>query len=565
MVIRKFFRKKRRRQHEISPDEIFAEATNVSHFNTDQFEGRIEKPIARNTFILVGIFVLCVFTFFLMRMYFLQVYKGERYAQISENNRLDSTPIFSERGIIFDRFDQKLAWNIPNVDTSDYSLREYTDMSGLAHVLGYVTLPATDSLGRYYQTNFVGKAAAEKVFNDVLTGENGTKIVETNALGDVLSEGIINDPRPGENINLSVDSRIQNKMYDVMEELANDVGFEGGAGVIIDIHTGEILSLVSYPEYNVQAFSRGEDSSYISEVLNDPKKPLLDRVVSGLYAPGSVVKPFVAVAALSEGIISAEKEIISTGSLVIPNPYTPSQPTVFKDWKAHGAVDMRKAIAVSSDVYFYEIGGGYEDQEGLGIERIEKYMRLFGFGEGTGIVLPGELSGTIPNPEWKEKVFNDEWRLGNTYHTSIGQYGFQVTPLQEVVGTAALANGGMLLEPSIIRSKGGYTSVKRIIDIKDEYLQVAREGMRLAVTDGTASGLDVSYVNIAAKTGTAELGARKDFVNSWVVGFFPYEEPKYAFAVVMENGPVDNHLGGVYVMRTLLDWMHINVSEYFSL
>ena len=141
---------------------------------------------------------------------------------------------------------------------------------------------------------------------------------------------------------------------------------------------------------------------------NDEDLPLLNKVIAGAYTPGSIIKPFLALAALKENIIDPEKIIVSTGSITVPNPYNPSLPSVFTDWKAHGEVDMRRAIEVSSNVYFYHIGGGYEDQEGLGIERIDDYMRHFGFGGHSGVALPGELSGVVPNPEWKREVFNDD-------------------------------------------------------------------------------------------------------------------------------------------------------------
>ncbi|KKW11684.1 MAG: Cell division protein ftsi/penicillin-binding protein 2 [Parcubacteria group bacterium GW2011_GWA2_49_9] len=254
---------------------------------------------------------------------------------------------------------------------------------------------------------------------------------------------------------------------------------------------------------------------------------------------------------------------MSTGSLSVPNPFDPKKPTIFNDWKAHGAVDMRRALAVSSDVYFYEIGGGFEDQKGLGIATIEKYMRMFGFGSvPPGSDMFGE-AGVIPNPEWKKANFNgDGWRLGNTYHTAIGQYGFQVTPLQVVRAIAAVANGGKLLEPRLVEEKD-VPPAYSVLPIQTSSFQIVREGMRDAVTEGgTAAGLFIPQVAVSAKTGTAELGTRKQFVNSWVVGFFPYEKPRYAFAVIMERGPHDNTVGGLYVMRELLEWMSVYTPEY---
>jgi penicillin-binding protein 2 len=291
----------------------------------------------------------------------------------------------------------------------------------------------------------------------------------------------------------------------------------------------------------------------------------MDRVISGLYTPGSIVKPFLAIAALTEQIIDPYKKILSTGSISIPNPYFPEKESVFKDWKVHGWVDMKQALAVSSDVYFYAIGGGFKDQKGLGITNIEKYTRLFGIGEKTGVDLPDETTGVIPNPEWKIKNFaGDPWRIGNTYHTAIGQYGFQVTPLEITRATAAIANYGTLVTPHLLL--GDTSKEMRIskIDINKNYFDIVHEGMRQGVLGGTSILLNVPYVNIASKTGTAQLGIAKNKVNSWIVGFFPYENPKYAFTIMMEAGPSTNSVGATSVMRQLLDWMSINTPEYFK-
>jgi penicillin-binding protein 2 len=252
-------------------------------------------------------------------------------------------------------------------------------------------------------------------------------------------------PINGKNLNLSIDASVQAKLFESISTLANRVGFSGGAGGIMDVNTGEILALTSFPEYTSGAMADG-DNELVQKYLKDTvRKPFLNRFVDGLYTPGSIVKPFVALAALSQKIISPDTQILSTGSISIPNPYDQTRKTVFSDWKAHGLVDMRKALAVSSNVYFYEIGGGFEKQKGLGIENLEKYFSMFGLGKPIKDSLLASPAGTIPSPEWKEKVFpGDPWRVGDTYFTSIGQYGFQVTPLQMLRAYSAIANNGML-------------------------------------------------------------------------------------------------------------------------
>ncbi|MEK7184531.1 MAG: penicillin-binding transpeptidase domain-containing protein, partial [Patescibacteria group bacterium] len=289
----------------------------------------------------------------------------------------------------------------------------------------------------------------------------------------------------------------------------------------------------------------------------------LDRAVDGLYTPGSIVKPYIALAALNENIISPTKQILSTGSITIQNQYFKDLQTVFKDWKAHGYVDMRKAIAVSSDVYFYTIGAGYKDQKGLGISRIEKYMRLFGFGEKIENSFFTGAIGVIPNPEWKKLNFEGEaWNLGNTYHTSIGQYGFQVSLVQMIRALGSITNNGILRNPSILKDVQG--EIIRNIDIAPESFTVIKEGMRMGVKQGTGVSLNVPYVEIASKSGTAELGITKSNVNSWMTGYFPYNNPKYAFVVLMEKGSVHNLIGAGAAMREILDWMNIHTPEYFK-
>jgi penicillin-binding protein 2 len=331
----------------------------------------------------------------------------------------------------------------------------------------------------------------------------------------------------------------------------------------MDVHNGEILALASYPEYSPSLMTDGSDTQKIKETLSDKAKPFLNRAIGGLYIPGSIMKPYVAMGALSENIIDPMKQILSTGSLAIPNPYNPSNPTVSKDWKAHGWVDMRHALAVSSNVYFFTVGGGFGDQRGIGISNIQKYVQKFGFGKPTGIDLLGEVSGTVPSPEWKAKNFpNDPWRIGDTYNSSIGQYGFQVTPVQAVRAVAAMANGGTLLTPTILLDNPKAVKKIETVGLDPKNFQIVREGMRLSVTQGIAGGLLVPGMNIAAKTGTAELGVTKETVNSWVTGFFPYENPRFAFAVLMEKGSRSNIVGATFVMRSLLDWMTINTPEY---
>ncbi|MEK7661954.1 MAG: penicillin-binding transpeptidase domain-containing protein [Patescibacteria group bacterium] len=555
--------RKRKINHEIAPDEIFQDSRNSPDFDVQQFEGRLERPISSKSVLIAGFFFFAVFAVFFWRVAFLQIAEGARYRAMSENNRLSEIPLFGDRGIIYDRNGVELAWNKETEKTEDFYFRAYKKISGTGHLLGYVGHPRADKSGVYWQKETFGRDGIELTYDEVLKGSTGSKLIETDATGAVLSEGIIKPPKNGRNLSLTVDVRLQEKLYGLIETLARQVGFKSGAAVIMDVENGELIALVSYPEYDPDTLSEGTDKKAINLLVKDPRKPFLNRAVSGLYTPGSILKPIFALAALNEGIITPWKEILSAGSISIPNPYFPDKTSVFKDWKVHGLVDMRKAIAVSSDVYFYTIGGGYQGEPGLGIEKLATYARLFGLGQITGVDLPGEAEGIIPTPEWKKKNFNGEdWFLGNTYHTVIGQYGFQVTPVQMAKAIGAIANGGRLLTPHLVSSPGDFTENE--INVPKDFFTIVKEGMRKAVTEGTAQGLYVPFPEVAAKTGTAELGVSKNFVNSWVTGFFPYDNPRYSFAVVMERGPGTNIFGGVYIMRGLFDWMALNTPEYLK-
>lgn len=547
---------------EIDPDEILIDAHNLPNFDETQFEGRLDKPISKLSLRLIILVFLLVAGTYVARAWTLQIHDGEKYALRSESNRLRHTPLFASRGVIYDRNGVELAWNSPGEDPH-VPVRKYTELPGLSHVLGYVQYPSKDSAGFYYREDFEGIDGVEQYFNDVLRGTNGLRLVEVDARGKVQSENIVKPPEQGKTLTLSIDSRVQSKMYTSIQDVATQVGFAGGAGVIMDVKTGEVIAMTSYPEYNSEVMSSRTDTAKVKSYLNSKAKPFLDRAVNGLYAPGSIVKPYVALGALTEKIIDPRKKIESTGSISIPNEYDPKLSTVFRDWKALGWVDMRDAISMSSDVYFYNVGGGYKDQKGLGITLIDKYFKMFGFGEGIKNSFFSGADGVVPTPEWKMKTFNGEtWRLGNTYHTAIGQYGFLASPIQAVRAVAGLATKGTLRDPSILKDTPG--PVLSTIPISESSFTIIHEGMRMGATTGTGKALHVPYVEFATKTGTAELGVAKDNVNSWVTGFFPYKNPRYAFAIVMEKGSVHNVIGAVAVMKELSDWMSVNTPEYFA-
>jgi penicillin-binding protein 2 len=558
------------KSHEIDPDEVLMDAHSRSYFDRDQFEGRIERPISTSVLYSVLIFFVVVAGLYVFQVGNLQLFHGAEYRTRSQANILRPVPIFAARGIIYDRNGIALAWNAPASVGATTSLdiqnivteRDYATSSGFAHVLGYVQYPSKDKNGFYYQEDFNGVAGIEKYYDSILQGTNGSKLVEVDARGGIVSENVARPPEAGNSIHLSIDSRVQSALFNSIKDVATRVGFNGGAGIIMDVHTGEVLAMTSYPEYSSKVMSDKEDTVAIKSYFANVNQPFLDRVIKGLYAPGSIVKPYVAMGVLAERIIDPRKIIHDSGSISITNPYNPEHISIFRDWKALGDIDMRHGIAMSSDVYFYTVGGGYKDQAGLGITRLDKYFQLFGFGSTTALSFFTGPVGLIPTPEWKKKTFDEDWYLGDTYHTAIGQYGFQVTPVQVIRAVAALANYGTILTPTPL--KGDIVHVERTIDLARTDYDLVHEGMRLSATEGVAHALGVPYVDVAAKTGTAELGVSKANVNSWVTGFWPYEDPRYAFAVVMDHGSVNNLVGAAGVMRQQLDWMHVNTPEYLK-
>lgn len=582
----RFFNRKAKIR-EVDPDEIFLDSSNLPSHNKKQFEGRVERPVTGKAIWSVGVAFVIVALAFTARAFNLQVSNGQRYSDISRNNSLVRSLIFAARGIIYDRNGLELAWNearpyaprvssesppatepqdASNSTASSFALRKYSALSGLSHLVGFIRYPKADAKGLWWREEYAGISGVELFFDSLLRGENGSTMIETDARGRVEREHIIAPPRNGGDLRLSIDAKVENELYKTLSAHADKHRFKGGASVIMDVRTGEILALASFPEYDHAAFTEGNTRA-VREAVNNPRTPMLNRAVAGAYTPGSIVKPIFAAAALNEKVIAPETEILSTGAITIPNPYDETRPSIFRDWAVHGWVDMRTALAVSSDEYFYTIGGGYGGQQGLGINRLDEYAQRFGLGSSTGIALLGEVEGVIPTPEWKEEVFgaDDPWRLGNTYHTVIGQYGFQLTPLQAARFIAAIANGGKLLKPQLIASS---TPEYSDVGIADSHLKIVREGMRLAVTstrkDATVKYLNIPGIKIAGKTGTAQTGSRNESMNAWFVGFWPADNPKFAVATVLENAPAGTLAGAGPAMLPFFEWLIANKPEYIN-
>lgn len=556
---------------EIEPEDIFLDSSNLSNLDSDSFEGRFEKNISQKSFYFFALISIFIFTFFTYTLTQHQVINHAYWNSFASNNYLKKNPIFANRGVILDRNGEVLAWNENATSTEGKVFipkRFYVTESGLSSTLGYLSYPKKDIKGIFWQSDYKGDAGLEKKYDKYLSGVSGESVSEVAVNGSVSRDNVISLPISGSNLQTNIDLRLQKSFYNNLKEVVDGQGFSGGSGVMMDVNTGEVISLVSYPDFDNNIFSNAaskEDKEIKAKYLIDKKTPMLNRAASGMYVPGSVVKPFMAYAALKEGVIDQYQNIFSSGQLVIKNKYD-GPDTIFRDWKAHGYVDVRNAIAVSSDEYFYQVGGGYQDQVGLGINRIEKYMKSFGFASSTGVDLPQEKSGVVPGIDWKKKNFEDgDWLLGNTYHTSIGQYGFQTTPLELARSVALIANGGKLIIPKIASTTENTKSYDDFVDLNldKDILNIIREGMELTTTDvGTAHYFKDLPFKVAAKTGTAQLGFKNERVNSWSTGYFPAENPKYVFVFMMEGGPSTNKVGASKMMRKVFQEIVDTMPEY---
>ena len=446
--------------------------------------------------------------------------------------------------------------DFPGVVLMRSAEREYRDGTIFSHLIGYegkIRQQELDDYPEYGLSDMIGKEGIEKSYESFLRGKNGADRVEVDALGKIKKELGSVQPVPGNDIILHIDAELQKKIFDSLSMLLETKNLKRAAAVAMNPETGGVLALVSLPSYDNNLFSGGIDQKHYEELLMDDARPLFNRAVSGEYPPGSTIKPVVAAAALAEGVVNEHTEIESRGGISIGKFF-------FGDWKAHGFTDIRRAIAVSSDVYFYSVGGGYGSVPGLGMRRMKVYEEFFGYGKKTGIDIPGEADGFLPDPDWKQRRFGERWYIGDDYHAAIGQGFVTATPLQVLNSIATIGNGGILREPRLvshIRDASGKLSpvespVVRRDFVDANILRIVREGMRETVTEGTAQPLRDLPVAVAGKTGTAQFGTGKD-THGWFVSFAPYEKPEIALIVLVE-GQGEEGYNAVPVTKEVYQW-----------
>lgn len=488
----------------------------------------------------------------------LRLNEGETWGMIENLNMKSLSPVLlkgnisREESLIMAEKERE----IQGVKMDKAAVREYYNGLIFSHIIGYEGKIKKEELKEnpeYLMTDSVGKQGIEKSYEKDLKGKPGARQVEVDSLGNIKREIGVKEPTVGNDLFLSIDAELQKKLSDELNKIIELTKTKTAAAIAINPHNGEILALISLPGFDNNLFAKGISPDEYFKIISDPGKILFNRAVAGEYPPGSVIKPLVATAALEEKTINENTVISDQGSINIGG-------YAFRDWKVHGQVDVRKAIAESCDVFFYSVGGGYYGIEGLGIDRMKKYFNRFGLGKKTGIDFPSESEGFVPDERWKMENIGEKWYIGNSFHAAIGQGFISATPLQLVNYISAIANGGTLYQPRIVsyvkKSSGekienGAKVVEKNLASKKS-IDIVREGMRQSVTLGTAKSLSDLPVEVAGKTGTAQFGAEGK-THAWFSSFAPYNNPKIAMVILVEGGG-EGSSSAVPVTKEVYKW-----------
>jgi penicillin-binding protein 2 len=456
--------------------------------------------------------------------------------------------------------------DLPGVLIEIDPIRQYLSGDLTSHIIGYVGPIPSEQAEAYANQGYdpnsdtVGLTGVELTFDEELRGSKGYKYIEVDVAGrEVKAVGDPQPPLPGHNLILTIDLELQQFMEEALRRGMESVESESGVAIAMNPQTGEILSLVSLPSYDNNLFATGISQEDWARLEEDPRKPLVNHAITGQYPPGSAFKIIPAAAALEEGVVNRRTTLTCQGTLWLPNKYFPDDPELaqpFYCWihkygQGHGALNIVQAIAQSCDIFFYQLGGGFKEFEGLGLERLSEYAGLFGLGQPTGIDLPGEASGLVPTQKWKRINYAENWSTGDTYNVSIGQGFILLTPLQLLNATAAVANGGTLYRPQIVYQvtdaegqviRPFAPEVIRQVPVSEENLATVREGMRQAVEWGTARQAQLEGIEVAGKTGTAEYpGPPIDDeghlpTHAWFTAFAPVQEPEIALVIFVAGG-----------------------------
>ena len=502
----------------------------------------------------------------------------------------------------------------PGIGVEIETVRDYPTGSLTAEIIGFLgPIPANreeefTALGFVPGRDKVGYAGIEDYLQDTLAGSNGLRVVEIDVAGQEIRD--LEPPQevvPGNNVTLTIDTRLQQVAEAALLESIQYwnnrdpvLALSSGVVIAMDPKTGEILAMVSYPSYENNRMTRFIPTYYYQQLQADPHLPLLNKAISGEYPPGSVFKIATAVGILNEDVVTPEYQIKDPGEIQILEKYSQNDPGkvrryVCYDENGHGMVDFLKGVMLSCDVYFYKVGGGYEDEvkKGLGIWRIGEYARALGYGTATGVELNGEANGLIPDPTYKRRIIGESWSTGDTYIATIGQGLVVSTPIQVLMSFVTLANDGKLLVPHLVKQirdpEGNIIynaepdvrwdiTVDPVITLYDEnsfateekitvepwVVQKVKEGLRLVVTEGTSSDYFEGFaIPSAGKTGTAEYcdniareKNRCEFgawpAHAWYVGYAPYDNPEIVVVAFVYNGNEGSSVAAP-IVRNVLD------------
>jgi penicillin-binding protein 2 len=565
---------------EIEPQEIFLdELAQKKAAELGISEKKLERPLSQRIIRGFWVVFLILILILLGKTFQLQFVRGEEFSGLAEENKFIMGSIQAERGVIYDKNFKQLVFNkasfdlickeevtfkdlghqdllffeariddFPECEIQDNTVREYLPGDLFFHLIGY-------------QRPNGEKTGLENYYDDVLKSKPGQVQIERDAHGNSIAKEIISLPESGQSLMLWLDADLQEKITISLDEAIKKVGGTGGVAVALDPKTGGVLALVSLPAFDANLFSEVITPGQWQEIKEDPFKPLFNRAISGNgFLIGSSIKPFIGLAALEEGIINADTRIDCPLQICIENPWYPENKDCYRDWTYHGMSDVRRAIAESVNTFFYQVGGGFENFKGLGAVKIKEWMEEFGWGSKTNIDLPQEGKGVLPDLE-------KGWLFGQTYHISIGQGPFSITPLQLSAAYVAIANKGKIFQPRVVKGivKNGElvqempSLVLKELSVNPENLEVVRQGMRQAVTTpgNPPAILNSLPVAVAAKTGTAQTG-KPDVYHNWVTVFAPYEDPQIVLTLMVENA--QGEPGGLPppavlpVAKEVLDW-----------
>lgn len=526
-----------------------------SLFDSISRDAAIEKPLSPGFFVFFYFTVAALLAVFAGAGFRLGVLKGGYFAALSQANQFISIPVASPRGLIYSRegdvladnqfFEKEIGFDFRASISIDDFRRTYKDNEAYSHLLGYVS-----------PSEKTGRGGVENYYDDLLRGKNGKVLVAR--FEDKVD---FSEPARGQSLVLNIDSSLQEGLYAELNQGLRQAGLRSGAAVALDPRDGRVLALLSLPVFDSNSLSGGLTPDEFRSLSENRSRPFLNRVISGRFSPGSTIKPLIALAALEEGTIAPEKKINAPGLIFIKNPYDPEIVYTFRDWRNHGRVNMREAIAHSSDIYFYTVGGGFYDVPALGIERIARYMKMFRLDSVLGIDLPGEVAGFVPTPEWKRDYRNEIWYQGDTFNVSIGQGDVLTTPLWLTSYIAAIGQGAMYKPYVVDRTvdeEGKAISVARpevLFDLpfSESDLKVVREGMRLAAEVGTARVLGDLPFKVGAKSGTAEV-IKGQSTNSWISVYAPYDNPQIALTIMMESGREGSYIPTQIAYRILKEY-----------